>query len=73
MCRTSLRTADKLFATACNCVGCVQAQTLLHSTMDESKASGGDPRLRAKIREAFDLFDKEKHGTVIQECVPTPR
>ena len=28
--------------------------------------------MRAKIREAFDLFDKEKHGTVIQECVPTP-
>lgn len=37
--------------------------------MDESKAAGGDPRLRAKIREAFDLFDKEKHGTVIQEYV----
>lgn len=40
-------------------------------TMDESKTGGAaaDPRLRAKIREAFDLFDKEKHGTVIQECV----
>lgn len=39
--------------------------------MDESKTPGGDPRLKAKIRAAFDLFDKEKHGTVIQEEVPT--
>ena len=37
--------------------------------MDESKSAAADPRIRAKIREAFDLFDKEKHGTVIQEYV----
>ena len=31
-----------------------------------------DAYLRAQIRSAFDMFDKERKGCVIQECVARP-
>lgn len=42
------------------------------ANMDELKESA-DAKARERIKEAWDLFDKEKRGVIIQECVARAR